>query len=52
MGTQTLRNLQRVIVVGLLAALAACNTVSGMGEDIQTGGGVIQDEAQDAQRSM
>lgn len=31
----------------LLAALAACNTVSGAGKDIQAGGEAISDTADD-----
>lgn len=39
----------RLLAVGLLAALAACNTVQGMGKDLQTGGAVLTGSAQDVQ---
>lgn len=44
--------LSRLLVVGLLAALAACNTVQGMGKDVQTGGDAITDSAKDVQSTL
>ena len=41
--------LVRLIAVGLIAALAACNTVDGVGRDLQIGGQAVSDSAQDAQ---
>jgi predicted small secreted protein len=35
-------------MLGLLALVAACNTVEGMGEDIQQGGAAIESEANEA----
>jgi predicted small secreted protein len=32
-------------------AVAACETVEGVGRDVETAGGVIAEEAQDAQTS-
>jgi predicted small secreted protein len=32
-------------LLGLLALVAACNTVEGMGADIQQGGAAIENEA-------
>ena len=32
-----------------LLALAACNTVEGFGEDVQSGGAAIENSAEDAQ---
>lgn len=42
---------QVFILLSLLsaAALAACNTTEGVGEDIQAGGEAIDDAAEDAQ---
>jgi predicted small secreted protein len=34
-----------IISVALMVLLAACNTVQGLGEDIQKGGQVIEDVA-------
>lgn len=42
----------RLLVVGLLAALAACNTVEGFGRDVQTGGQAITGTAQDVQEQI
>jgi predicted small secreted protein len=35
-----------------LTALAACNTVSGAGQDIERGGQAIEDTANDVQQSI
>ena len=42
----------RFTAVALLFALAACNTVEGLGKDVKTGGEVITDQAQQTQKSM
>lgn len=42
----------RLTAVCLLAALAACNTVQGMGKDVQTGGAAITDSAKDVESSL
>jgi entericidin B len=47
-----MRPLTTLILAGLLGLLAACNTVSGMGEDLQSGGEAITDTADDAQQQM
>lgn len=47
-----MRLLQALTFTSLLALLAACNTVSGMGEDLQTGGATITDTARDAEQGM
>ncbi|MCM8593748.1 entericidin A/B family lipoprotein [Accumulibacter sp.] len=40
------RNLRRIVLLGLLAcSLGACNTVQGLGKDIQKGGQVIEKAA-------
>lgn len=47
-----MRLIHALTLTSLLALLAACNTVGGMGRDLQTGGAAITDSAQDAERSM
>lgn len=42
-------------LIGLLllgVALAGCNTMSGMGRDIERGGEKLQNEARETQRNM
>lgn len=39
-------------VAGLLGLLAACNTVGGVGQDLQSGGEAISDTAQETERQM
>ncbi|AIY39754.1 hypothetical protein LT85_0594 [Collimonas arenae] len=41
-----------VAMFGVFGALSACNTVAGMGKDVQTGGEKVQDAAQDVQKKM
>lgn len=41
-----------VLIILALAALSACNTVEGAGQDISTAGDAVTDEAQDAQQGM
>ena len=38
-----------LILTGLLAALAACETIEGAGQDIETAGEAIQRESNEAQ---
>ncbi len=47
-----MRVIQGLIAAGLLALLAACNTVGGMGQDLQEGGEAISDTAQDTEQAM
>ncbi len=42
----------RLTAVALLLALAACNTVEGLGKDVKTGGQVITNEAQQTRDTM
>lgn len=44
--------LRTLVLTGLLALLAACNTVSGMGKDLQKGGATITDTANDAKQQL
>ncbi len=46
----SLRTYSLAGAVGLL--LAACNTMEGMGEDIETTGDVIQDSAKETKQDM
>ncbi len=43
--------LARLTAAALFAALAACNTVRGVGQDLQLGGATIADTADQAQQS-
>lgn len=47
-----MRLFRTLLATGLLALLAACNTVSGVGQDLQEGGAAITDTANDAERQM
>lgn len=47
-----MRFIQAFLAAALLATLAACNTVGGLGEDLQSGGDAITDTAEDAQAEM
>lgn len=47
-----MRLFQSLTLAGLLAVLAACNTVGGMGEDLQSGGQAITGTAEDVESDM
>ena len=38
-----------LMVVGLVGGLAGCNTVAGVGKDIERGGEAVQDTSHDVQ---
>jgi predicted small secreted protein len=45
--------MKRLVALVLLGmTLAGCNTMSGMGRDIERGGEKLQDQARDTQRRM
>jgi predicted small secreted protein len=45
--------MKRIVALLLLGvALAGCNTMSGMGRDIERGGEKLQGEARETQRNM
>ena len=48
--------IRKVMVIaamfGMFGALSACNTVAGVGKDVQSGGEKVQDAAQDVQKKM
>ena len=37
--------------IGLIFALAGCNTMKGAGQDVQSGGEALSDQATETQRS-
>jgi entericidin B len=41
-----------VLALLMLAVLAGCNTMQGMGEDIERGGEKMQDSAKDTREKM
>jgi predicted small secreted protein len=40
------------MLMGMLGAIAGCNTIEGMGKDIERGGEATQETARDAKRNM
>ena len=46
------RTLTTLMLLGILGAIAGCNTVEGMGKDIERGGEATQQTAKDVKRSM
>ena len=40
------------ILIGVFGSIAGCNTISGMGKDIERAGEVTQDTAADVKRKM
>jgi entericidin B len=45
--------LQRILATLMfLATIAGCNTIEGMGKDIERGGEATQDTARDVKRNM
>jgi predicted small secreted protein len=38
--------------IGLIFALAGCNTMQGAGKDMESGGEAISNQAQETQRTM
>jgi len=46
------RLLATLMLLGMLGTIAGCNTIQGMGKDIERGGEATQDAAKDVQRKM
>jgi entericidin B len=46
------RILAALMLMGMLGAIAGCNTIEGMGKDIERGGEATQETARDAKRNM
>lgn len=48
--------MQKLVLVlatlGMLGTIAGCNTIEGMGKDIERGGEATQDTARDVKKSM
>ncbi|MGM0584916.1 MAG: entericidin A/B family lipoprotein [Pseudomonadota bacterium] len=44
--------LLKLAAVAILLAVAGCNTISGFGEDVQSGGRAVEDTADDVQDDM
>jgi predicted small secreted protein len=42
----------KTILVASLLALMGCNTVEGVGQDIEAGGAKVQDKAKEVKREM
>lgn len=40
------------VTLGLFMALAGCNTMEGLGQDVEQGGDALSDQAQETQRTM
>jgi entericidin B len=41
-----------LFIAALLLALGGCNTISGMGEDVEAGGEAMSDTAEDVEEEM
>ncbi|OGA59827.1 MAG: entericidin [Betaproteobacteria bacterium RIFCSPLOWO2_12_FULL_65_14] len=46
------RILATVVLVGIFGSITGCNTISGMGKDIERAGEATQDTAADVKRKM
>lgn len=47
------RNILIVLAMfGMLGAVAGCNTMAGLGKDVERGGEAVQDTARDIQKKM
>lgn len=47
-----MRLLSLLMAVGLIASVSACQTIAGAGKDIQSGGEMIEETAEDTQKKM
>jgi entericidin B len=41
-----------LLMLGSMSALTACNTLEGMGKDVERGGEHVQDAAKDVKKKM
>ena len=46
------RILATLTLLGVLGAITGCNTIEGMGKDIERGGEATQQSAKDAKKNM
>lgn len=47
-----MRMIGTLLALGLFVGLAGCNTMRGAGEDIESGGAAISDQATETQNTM
>ncbi|MFQ8430325.1 entericidin A/B family lipoprotein [Amaricoccus sp. W119] len=47
-----MRTITTILALGFVVALAGCNTMRGAGQDIESGGEAISDQATETQNSM
>lgn len=47
-----MKRLLAPLLILALSTLAACNTIQGIGKDVERGGEKVQDAAKDVQRKM
>ena len=45
-----MKRLVPIFLLALMSVLAGCNTMQGLGKDVERGGEKLQDEARDARR--
>ena len=45
-----MKRLVPILLLALMSVLAGCNTMQGLGKDVERGGEKLQDEAKDARR--
>ena len=45
-----MKRLVSILLLALMSVLAGCNTMQGLGKDVERGGEKLQDEARDARR--
>jgi len=41
-----------LLTLGVLAAVSGCNTIAGLGKDLERGGAVVQDAAKNVQKKL
>lgn len=47
-----IKRLIALVMLGMTVTLIGCNTMAGMGQDIERGGEKLHDSARDTQRNM
>ena len=47
-----LKRIVALVLLGMTVTLVGCNTMAGMGRDIERGGEKLQGEARETQRNM
>lgn len=41
-----------VLILGFISVLSGCNTIAGMGQDVESGGKHVEDAAKDVKEGM